>query len=80
MAQTFQSSVQNPNKDTHQTNYAVFVNNLSFSPTVEELNRSITSGGELSQTCSPVQEVDDPMFGTHIREAATTVKKLFHAR
>jgi hypothetical protein len=79
MEKIFLMSAQNPYQDMKQTNYRVFINNLSFTPTVEELNRTVTLGAEISQSCSNVQDGGhDRLFGTHIREAATALKKLFH--
>ena len=81
MEKIFLMAAQNPYQDTKQTNYSAFINNLSFTPTVEELNRTVTLGAEISQACSNVQDGgDDRLFGTHIREVATTLKKLFHTR
>lgn len=40
--------------------------------TIEEVNETISSGQKIS--CS---EGDEPAFGSHLREAAETVKKLF---
>jgi hypothetical protein len=81
MEKIFLKSAQNPYQVAKQTNYSVFINSLSCTPTVEELNRTVTLGAEISQVCSNVQDGgDDRLFGTHIREAATTLKKLFHTR
>ncbi len=82
MEKIFEISIHNPYKDMGQTDAGGFFNNLSFTPTVRELNRTTSSSGEVSQTASsPVQEEDDDrLFGTHIREAATTMKKIFGTR
>lgn len=81
MPKIAQISVHNPYQDMGQTDYTGFFNNLSFTPTVEELNRTTASRGEVSQPCSAVQEEnEDRLFGTHIREAATTLKKLIRPR
>jgi len=79
MAQTWQQiSIHNPYQNLGQGNYTGFSNNLSFEPTVEELNRTATLGGEVSLgESAPREGSDEPAFGTHITEAVTTVKKLF---
>ena len=47
---------------------------LSFEPTVQELNAVIVGGGNATQSNTDTLE---PAFGEHLREAATTVRKLF---
>jgi hypothetical protein len=65
--------LNNPYQDAVQANSIGFLNNTSFTPTVEEINRTLSPRGDSFQA---VSESDEPFFGTHIREAATTVKKL----
>jgi len=71
--------IQNPFQDSGENTVAGFSNNLSFSPTVEELNRATTQSGGISEgTPAPAAEADyEPLFGTHLREAADTLKKVF---
>jgi hypothetical protein len=78
MAQTWQQiSTFNQYQNLGQSNYEGFMNNFSFEPTVEELNRTAKFGGEISIQESVSQDVlDEPLFGTHIREAVTTITKL----
>jgi hypothetical protein len=80
MAQTMQQiMIQNPYQTPGQSTYTGFNNNnLSFEPTVEELNRTASFGGQISIKESGCSEIaDEPLFGAHIREAAGTVRKLF---
>jgi hypothetical protein len=72
-------SIHNPFKDASQGVADHFYNNLSFNPTVEELNQKIGSSPDmgLDTEGSTQAEPSEPLFGTHIREAATSVKKLF---
>lgn len=78
MTQTWQQiSIQNPYQNLGQSTYTGFMNNLSFEPTVEELNRTSSFGGDFSIRESGVDDVpDEPLFGTHVREAMTTITKL----
>ncbi|MGB6358576.1 MAG: hypothetical protein WBF30_07330 [Candidatus Acidiferrales bacterium] len=70
-------SINNPFKDASQGNADHFYNNLSFSPTVEELNEKIGSSPSMvGAALQAPREADEPMFGVHIREAAASVKKL----
>jgi hypothetical protein len=84
MADELFISISNPYKDINQSSFGGdFFNNLSFSPTVKELNEIIGGHQEIHQltsTSSNGQETEEPLFGTHIREAAKTVKKLFSSR
>jgi len=48
MSETLKVFVNNPYQDASQTDYHGFVNNLSFTPTVEELNRNSLSRGDVS--------------------------------
>jgi hypothetical protein len=69
-----QIDVTNPYKDTTQVDCStgMGINNLSFEPTVQEFNQLIGSSDG-----TDVREDDvEPLFGTHIREAVTTLKKL----
>lgn len=73
----FKITVHNAYQDVGQETYTGFSNNLSFDPTVEEMNRNSSYCGGISDG----QEGNiEPLFGAHIREAATTVKKLFSSR
>jgi hypothetical protein len=47
---------------------------VSFEPTVQELNAVIVGGGNATQSRDDTSE---PAFGEHVREAVTTVRKLF---
>jgi hypothetical protein len=68
-------TTQNPYNSAGQATVNGFFNNLSYDPTVEELNRTISSSREAVQPTE--SEAEEPAFGTHLREAAGTVKKLF---
>lgn len=46
----------------------------SFEPTVQELNAVVVGRGDATQSGDDTSE---PAFGEHVREAATTVRKLF---
>jgi hypothetical protein len=72
-------SAHNPFKDASQGVADHFYNNLSFNATVEELNQKIGSSPQMVRnTGEDVKaEPSEPLFGTHIREAAASVKKLF---
>lgn len=70
-------SIHNPFKDAAQGTADHFYNNLSYSPTVEELNAKIGSSPKMVGIPAVQAEPAEPLFGTHIREAATSVKKLF---
>ena len=53
------------------------VSNLSFSPTIEELNRIWSGhGSTVSVEDRKVEQLepDDALFGTHLREAIRTVR------
>ena len=46
--------------------------------TVEEFNTKIGSSLDMAKRMSqPQEEEDEPLFGTHIRQAATTIRKIF---
>jgi len=72
MADTMELFIQNPYSDAGQMTVNGFFNNLSYNPTVEELNRTIIHSSEAVQHTEP--EKDEPAFGTHIREAVEIVK------
>ena len=75
--QTWQNiSIANPYQNLSQSASTDLMNNLSLSPTGSEFNRTLGSGGSTT-TINAVPTGGEPLFGTHIREAATTVKKLF---
>jgi hypothetical protein len=60
----FEISVHNAYQDASQGNYTDFSNNLSFEPTVDELNRNTSHPGGVSEG----QEIGgEPLFGEHIR-------------
>jgi hypothetical protein len=81
MTKALEVFVKNPYQNMGQAHSTVFFNNLSFNPTVEELNRTAAFPGQSSQSASlPQRKDEEPLFGEHIREAATTVKKLFGRR
>ena len=72
--------VHNPYKDAVQVNGGEFYNNLSPNPTVEELNAKTGSSRDVAVRFSREPEAegaDEPVFGTHVRQAAKAVKKLF---
>lgn len=73
-------SAHNPFKDAAQGIPDRFYNNLSFNPTVEELNEKIGSSPRVVENAGEDngrREASGPLFGTHIREAAVSIKKLF---
>jgi hypothetical protein len=81
MTKMLEITVHNAYQDAVQGDYTDFLNNLSFTPTVQELNRNSSSPGQVSDGSLPEPEGEpEPLFGTHIREAAGTVKKLFRSR
>lgn len=77
--QTWQNaSIDNPYQNIGQSASTDLMNNLSLSPTTSEFNRTLSFGGSTTTLNSAIVETEgEPLFGTHIREAATTVKKLF---
>jgi len=72
--------LKNPYQDVEQAKDATFSTNLSFRPTVEEMNRVTSLPGGISEGSAPAEDEVEPMFGTHIREAAGTIRKLFGTR
>jgi hypothetical protein len=61
-----------------------FSNNLRYCTvdgnpvTAEEFNTKIGGSGEMARSVSSADDTEDePLFGTHLREAATTLKKIF---
>ena len=70
--------VANPYKDAIQVDGpGMGINNLSFTPTVEEFNHLIGSSDDAGVRNVSGNDEVEPLFGTHIREAAATLKKLF---
>jgi len=80
---------QNPYQNAGQSALAEgFSNNLPYSDiesnpiTAEEFNTKMGSSWEMAQRMA-VQLADDddePLFGTHLREATKTVKRVFGSR
>lgn len=76
---------QNPYQNAGQATDG-FSNNLRYCTvdgnpvTAEEFNTKIGSSGEMAQSVSSGAEgsEDEPLFGTHLREAATTLRKIFN--
>jgi len=79
--------IQNPYQNAGATTMDSPLNNLPYNDVqeapvrAEEFNAKIGSSKDMAQRiCGAVEnesEEDEPMFGTHLREAATTVRKLF---
>lgn len=70
-------NIQNPYTNMGQATVNGFGNNLSpDNPTIEDLNRTMSSSSDAARYFSPgvVAEKTDPLFGTHIREAVAIVK------
>jgi hypothetical protein len=82
MPGTTELLIQNPYSNAGQATVNGFLNNLSYAPTLEELNRAITSSRDAAQKFGTEanEEPVEPAFGTHVHEAATTVEKLFGSR
>ena len=81
MSNTTQLLTKNAFDNLGQATVSGFFNNLSFTPTVEELNRNVTSSADAAHIFfgTKLQSADEPVepaFGTHIREAAVAVRRL----
>jgi hypothetical protein len=74
-------NMKNPRQDIGQAKDSTFSTNLSFDPSIEEMNRvSLVPGGISEVQVAPEEDENDPMFGTHLREAAGTLRKIFGSR
>ena len=76
---------QNAYQNAAQASQGGFSNNLRYCnvengfSTVQEFNTKIGSSLDMAKRLSQPQEEeeDEPLFGTHIRQAATTIRKIF---
>jgi hypothetical protein len=75
---------QNPYQNIGQANVDGFSNNLRYCDvgqvTAEEFNAKLGSSKDTERCVSDPEndKAEEPLFGTHLREAASTVRKLFN--